>query len=502
MLSDNKKGIKEAAGEINQNLNTTNIYTICPKIYKIACQLPYNFVFHRLVFPISTHEETLIVAMTNIYDIYTLNQLQNILKLPIIPVYKPKEEILTIINRFYEQQRIETSSTDLLVNSEQLQLSSNPVFHLQIPNLLDQPLQDSPIVNLVNTILKEAILKNVSDIHIEPSENDVHIRYRIDGLLQLQDYHLKNYYEQFIVRLKVMAQLDITETRLPQDGRMKISLGSKAVDLRISTIPCINGERIVIRILDSSKLKLELNHLAMPVFILNRFKKSISQPNGMILVTGPTGSGKTTTLYSAIAELDKSSLNIMTIEDPVEYKLAGISQTSVHPKINFNFATGLRHLLRQDPDVIMVGEIRDRETAEIAIQAALTGHLVLSTLHTSDAPTAITRLIDMGIEPHLITSAIKTVLAQRLLRKSCLKCPQEGECNFCHGTEYSGRQAIYELMEISPLLQRKILQGCDAIDLKTVAITEGMTPLLEQGLSLVQQGLTSKEELLRVLGEN
>ena len=345
------------------------------------------------------------------------------------------------------------------------------------------------------------------------------VRYRIDGILQERHAPSKEIQSQILTRLKVMAKMDIAEHRLPQDGRIKLNVGDREIDFRVSTIPIVHGERIVLRILDKRNLTLGLDQLGMDQKISSDFRNLIHFPEGIILVTGPTGSGKTTTLYSAISEINSSKVNIMTIEDPVEYKLPNIAQMGVNPKINLDFSTGLRHILRQDPDVILIGEIRDRETAEIAIQSSLTGHLVFSTLHTNDASSAIARLVDMGIENYLLSSTVLGVLAQRLVRKICEKCktsyvPDETEikqfslsesigelyrgagCEACFGSGYKGRQGIYELMLVTPALRSLISKGIDTQGYRQAQ--KEMGSLKSSGAKLVEKGITTVQEVLRV----
>ncbi len=388
---------------------------------------------------------------------------------------------------------------------------------------------DAPIVKLVNGVLLNALRSRASDIHIEPSEEMLRVRYRIDGVLQpvlKLPVKMKN---AITSRIKIMSHLDISERRLPQDGRIKLKLGSdREIDFRVSTLPTIFGEKIVMRLLDKSNLQLELNKLGFDEKQLLDFLEAIEKPYGMILVTGPTGSGKTTTLYSALSHLNKPGVNIMTAEDPVEYNFFGINQVQMKEDIGLNFAAVLRSFLRQDPDIILVGEIRDFETAEIAIKAALTGHLVLSTLHTNDAPSTITRLVNMGIEPVLISTSVILVLAQRLARRICTACKTEQDvsetvliklgctperaktmkcyvgsgCPECNGTGYKGRLAIHEIMPVKEELKELILQGASAAEIKREAIRLGMSTLRQSGINKIEQGLTTIEEVLRVTFED
>ncbi|MBS3905028.1 MAG: Flp pilus assembly complex ATPase component TadA [Simkania sp.] len=377
----------------------------------------------------------------------------------------------------------------------------------------------APVIRLLNALIVEAIQQRASDIHFEPTEEGLQVRYRIDGVLQTRHAPSKEFQSQIVTRIKVLSRLDIAEQRLPQDGRIKLKVADRDIDFRVSSIPVAHGERIVLRILDKNQVLFGLSSIGMRAEILTHFCKLIRFTEGIILVTGPTGSGKTTTLYSALCDIQSPEINIMTIEDPVEYKLAGMAQIGVNHKIKLDFATGLKHILRQDPDVIMIGEIRDRETAEIAIQASLTGHLVVSTLHTNDAPSAVTRLVDMGVEPYLLSSSLIGVVAQRLVRKLCEECkityePSQEElkglgiaatllfrpcgCERCFGTGYQGRHGIYELMTVGHPIKQQILKSVDSSELKKVAMTAGLFPLKNEAAWLVQKGITSTAEALRV----
>jgi type IV pilus assembly protein PilB len=387
---------------------------------------------------------------------------------------------------------------------------------------LERATEEAPVVKLVNAFLTDAIRKRASDIHIEPYEKMLRVRFRIDGVLyeiMQPPLRLKN---AITSRLKVMAQLDIAERRLPQDGRIKMKLqGNKEMDFRVSVLPTMFGEKVVLRLLDKSNLQLDMTKLGFEEDALKWFKEAIYKPYGMVLVTGPTGSGKTTTLYSALAELNKVANNISTAEDPIEFNLVGINQVQMHDEIGLNFAAALRSFLRQDPDIIMVGEVRDFETAEIGVKAALTGHLVLSTLHTNDAPSTINRLLNMGVEPFLVASSVNLILAQRLARVICPQCkedepvppemlpnigwtgepfvPQRGVgCPNCGGTGYKGRIALYEVMPMWDDLREQILSGATALDLKRAAIQGGMKTLRQSGLEHAAQGTTTVEEVLRV----
>jgi len=356
---------------------------------------------------------------------------------------------------------------------------------------------DAPIIRMLNALLTQAARDGASDIHIEAYERNSSVRFRIDGTLREVVQPHRALHAALISRLKIMAELDIAEKRLPQDGRISLRLGQRAIDVRVSTLPGAHGERAVLRLLDKSESRLSLQHLGMQGHTLERFNQLIAQPHGILLVTGPTGSGKTTTLYAALQQLDSSRFNIMTVEDPIEYELPGIGQTQINTKIDLTFAKALRAILRQDPDVIMIGEIRDFETAQIAVQASLTGHLVLATLHTNDSLSAITRLTDMGIEPFLLSSSLLGVLAQRLVRKTCTACKGKG-CDACGQTGYQGRTGIYELVAIDEELRTLIHQRAPESQLRTQAQRSGWVSMRDDGARLVQMGVTSPEELLRV----
>lgn len=356
---------------------------------------------------------------------------------------------------------------------------------------------DAPIIRMLNALLTQAARDGASDIHIEPYERHSSVRFRVDGALREVVQPNRALHAALISRLKIMAELDISEKRLPQDGRISLRIGTRAVDVRVSTLPSSHGERAVLRLLDKSDSKLNLEAVGMQGDSLSRLKKLVSQPHGIILVTGPTGSGKTTTLYAALSQLDAAHSNIMTVEDPIEYELPGVGQTQVNAKIDLTFAKALRAILRQDPDVIMIGEIRDFETAQIAIQASLTGHLVLATLHTNDAASAVNRLIDMGVEPFLLSSSLLGVLAQRLVRKLCLHCQGAG-CDACGQTGYQGRTGVFELLVTDDAIRAQIHHRASEADIRAAAIKAGMRLMRDDGERLVLTGITSQEELIRV----
>jgi general secretion pathway protein E len=480
------------------------------RVQKIA----YAHAKARSVLPVAEEAGVLIVALADPLDLEAIEEVRCLTGMAVREVCVPKEALEEAIELCYHQR--EDTASELLAS---LRDKSSKEVSKEGYDLLEQT-SDSPVIQFLNAILAEAIQQGASDIHFEPLEQGVGVRYRIDGVLQMRHSPPKDLQAQLITRIKVMAQLDIAEHRLPQDGRIKLNMGGRQIDFRVSTIPVVFGERVVLRILDKSNVLLGLHKLGMPASTLEGFQKLIQLSEGIVLVTGPTGSGKTTTLYSAIAEINSPEINIMTIEDPVEYKLQGMAQMGVNPKIHLSFATGLRHILRQDPDVIMIGEIRDLETAEIAIQAALTGHLVFSTLHTNDAPSALTRLVDMGIEPYLLTSSVVGVLAQRLVRTICPSCrtsydPPATElvelgfseaapfyqgqgCQNCFGSGYKGRQGVYEIMPLTNPVKRQLLKSADAAELRQTALNLGMTPLRAEGAKLVLQGVTTTAEVLRV----
>jgi general secretion pathway protein E len=364
---------------------------------------------------------------------------------------------------------------------------------------------DAPIIRMLNALLTQAARDGASDIHIEPYERHSSVRFRVDGTLREVVQPNRALHAALISRLKIMAELDIAEKRLPQDGRISLRIGTRAVDVRVSTLPSAHGERAVLRLLDKSESKLSLESVGMTGDVLSRFLGLIGQPHGLILVTGPTGSGKTTTLYAALGRLDAAGSNIMTVEDPIEYELPGIGQTQVNAKIDLDFAKALRAILRQDPDIIMIGEIRDFETAQIAIQASLTGHLVLATLHTNDAASAVNRLIDMGVEPFLLSSSLLGVLAQRLVRKLCVHCRVESGgawtpqgCPECGQSGYQGRTGIFELMVADDSIRAQIHNRAAEADIRNEALKAGMTLMRDDGERLVRRGVTSREELVRV----
>lgn len=489
---------------------------------EIYQKVPYAFVKRNRVLPIEQQDNTVVVAVADPLNLDPLEDLRHMLDCQVRAVYAPSEVVSAAIHDCYEKET--GAASKVIAEMAERHEGTGGEEDLEVFDLLDDPRNQSPVVKLVNLIFTEAIQQRASDIHFEPIENGLRVRYRIDGVLQTRHAPAPEYQAQLLTRIKVMAKLDIAERRLPQDGRMKLRMGRRDIDFRVSTVPVIDGERIVLRILDKGNVMVGLDRLGMLPDVLTEFRRLIKMPEGIVLVTGPTGSGKTTTLYSAISDLYNDDINIMTVEDPVEYNLRGIAQIAVHRKINLDFARGLRHVLRQDPDVVMIGEIRDAETAEIAIQAALTGHLVLSTLHTNDAPSAITRLVDMGIEPYLLSSTLIGIVAQRLVRRICPACKEpytpspaelanigldpdtleEGRvyrgagCPNCFGLGYKSRHGAYELLTIDNEIRKQIVNSPDAVVLRDLALERGMVSLREHGAELVRQGITTISEILRV----
>lgn len=488
-------------------------------------KIPYVFAKRHRLLPIEEDQGVLIVAIADPLNLDALDELRLMLDREVKAVFCKDHVLMEAINQCYHFN--EGLPSQLIANLAENGTGKERNEEDEVYDLFDNKDQ-APVIRLINLVLSEAIQQGASDIHFEPFENDLKVRYRIDGVLQNRHTPAQEYQAQLLTRIKVMAKLDIAEHRLPQDGRIKLSMGGREIDFRVSTVPVVHGERIVLRILDKDNILLGLDKIGMLPTMLDEFRRLIALSEGIVLVTGPTGSGKTTTLYSAICEIFNQETNIMTIEDPVEYKLQGIAQIGVHHKIKLDFSTGLRHILRQDPDVIMIGEIRDRETAEIAIQAALTGHLVLSTLHTNDAPSAITRLVDMGIEPFLLSSSIVGVLAQRLVRTICPFCretyePIERElaeldlncsdlmgsvlyrgkgCSQCFGSGYKGRHGIYELMTVDSHIETQIAKHAEAAVLRKLARKQGLISLREHGAHLVRAGMTTVSEILRATRKN
>ncbi|HSP67100.1 MAG TPA: type II secretion system ATPase GspE [Bryobacteraceae bacterium] len=456
--------------------------------------------------PVALHDHTVVLAMADPLDFETRNTVASSTGLTVEAGIAPEQEILDAIDRYYGQDKNETELAAPGADSEDLE-------HLR------DMASEAPVIRLVNAMIAQAVEQRASDIHIEPFEKEFRIRYRIDGVLASQSPPPRELKAAIISRVKLMARLNIAERRLPQDGRIKVKTLGREVDLRVSTLPTLYGESVVMRLLDRSATSFyDLESLGFDPHMLRRMEYYTSLPHGILLVTGPTGSGKSTTLYSALKRINQTDKKIITIEDPVEYQMDGINQIHVNPQIGLTFAGGLRHIVRQDPDVIMVGEIRDQETADIAIRAALTGHFVYSTLHTNDAPSAITRLTDMGVENYLLTSSLVAVLAQRLVRVICPQCRQpdgqattpKGErvpafrgagCDHCFGTGYRGRVGIFELMELNEELRAIIMRNEDASVITAAAYRHGMRNLRDDGWDKVARGVTTADEVMRVTQE-
>ncbi|MCH9812170.1 GspE/PulE family protein [bacterium] len=487
MNTDSNTSLEDLSKETS--IEVAKELTNYPYIEEKHTPLPYSFASKHGILPLEKKEDVTLLAITDPFNLNALKKATFYLG-KVKEVLTTKSQIQSCIEEIYG------SDSQLFSTTEEEILSSAKEY-----DLLEQE-QTSSVVGQLNTILLDAIRKEASDIHFEPVENALLIKYRIDGVL-LEALSLpKVLTGQVITRLKVQAELDIAESRLPQDGRIKLKMGKRDIDFRVSTIPVIFGERVVLRISDNAGVLLGLENLGLKQTLLSKLQRDIRKKQGIILVTGPTGSGKTRTLYSALNDIASGDINIMTIEDPVENKLQGMAQIGVNPKRGLTFAKGLRHILRQDPDVIMIGEIRDKETVDIAIEASLTGHLVLSTLHTNDAPSTIIRLIDMGVEPYLISSSLISICSQRLIRKICTSCnndPVRREtCKKCGTSGYLGRRGIYEYLQISDRLKAAISAGADTLTLKKIAAEEGMKTLYEDGLSYVKDGTTTIEELGRV----
>lgn len=481
--------------------------------------VPMSFCREHRLIPLKREGDYIKVAIARPFDLAALDDIKLFLKKEIAPVVVTPETVTKTIELWFAGQKDMTERVIASIGNDGNKRSGEQR-RSTAEDLLD--MSQAPVVQLVNSFIYQAIKARASDIHIEPYEDKIKVRYRIDGVLFDAPTPPKELQSLIISRLKIQAEMDIAENRLPQDGSMAITIGSKRLDIRVSTLPTKYGERIVMRILEKSHSVLSLDELGFAEPTQKSFEKIIKSPHGIFLVTGPTGSGKSTTLYSALLTRNSSESNIITLEDPIENEIHNISQVQVKPGIGLTFATGLRHILRQDPDVIMVGEIRDAETAIIAVQSALTGHLVFSTLHTNDSASTVTRLADMGIENYLISSTIIGVLAQRLVRELCKDCKKgytvskeqmellglstrdifiEQGCPSCRDTGYSGRVGIFELMTISPAIQEAITGGANTRQLKLLSIEDGMKTLREDAIIKVAAGLTSLDEVNRVTGE-
>ncbi len=491
----------------------------------LVSQVPLNYAKKNEVLPIKREGGTIVVAMADPLNHYVVDDLRVVYGAPIRPWIASSFEIIGAINNVFNRMSDVGSGAVGELAEENLDMIGQELEEVQ--DLLESA-DEAPIIRLVNSLVFRAVKQKASDIHVEPFEKDLVVRFRIDGTLYDILHPPKKAQAAVTSRIKVMANLNIAEKRLPQDGRIRLRIAGKDIDIRVSTVPTALGESIVLRLLDRSSVVLDLEKLGLSGPIFKRFTELIEMSHGIVLVTGPTGSGKTTTLYGALSRINTPDVKIITVEDPVEYQLEGVNQIPVNPKIELTFAAGLRSILRQDPDVILVGEIRDRETAEIAIQAALTGHLVFSTLHTNDSSSSITRLLDMGVEPFLVSSSILAILAQRLLRTVCRDCarkysPTEAElvragltledlrgrqlyravgCPNCMSTGYSGRTAIHELFVMDEQTRALIMKNLDATSLKRAAMEGGMTTLREDGLQKALKGLTTLEEVMVVTQED
>ncbi len=495
-------------------------FVIDPEVLRI---IPPEVAEKYHVMPLSVKNSNLIVAMVDPTNIFALDDIKFLTGYRVEPLIASETAIMDAINTHYQTttagldnllSSYDTEGLEYVEDEDEVDISS-----------LEQESEDAPVIKLVNAILSDAIDKRASDIHVESYEKSFRVRFRIDGsLYEIMKPPIKMR-NAIVSRLKIMSRLDIAERRLPQDGRIKLKLGKgKEIDFRVSVLPTLFGEKVVLRLLDKSNLQLDMTKLGFDEQQLVHFQEAIHKPFGMVLVTGPTGSGKTTTLYSALSDLNKTTDNISTAEDPVEFNLEGINQVQMHEEIGLTFANALRSFLRQDPDIILVGEIRDFETAEIGIKAALTGHLVLSTLHTNDAPSTINRLLNMGVEPFLVSSSINLILAQRLARKICPECKESvgkisaeqieklgpvadelndvtlykgAGCDTCNKTGYKGRIALYEVMPMSDDIKEMVLQGASAIELRREAMRNGMVSLRQSGIQKLIQGTTTLEEVLK-----
>ncbi|MCK6527354.1 type IV-A pilus assembly ATPase PilB [Myxococcota bacterium] len=493
-------------------------FDIEPDIIKL---LPKEVVQKHQVIPVNRTGSTLIVAMTDPSNIFAIDDIKFLTGYNVEVVVASEQAVQEAVEKYYTAN---VTFDDVMGGFDDEDIEVNDADEdIDILDL-EKSAGDAPVVKLVNLILMDAIRKGASDIHVEPYEKQLRIRYRIDGMLYEVMKPPVKLKHAITSRLKIMSSLDIAERRLPQDGRIKLKLGkNKEMDFRVNVLPTIWGEKVCLRLLDKSNLQLDMTKLGFEEKTLETFKKAVHQPYGMILITGPTGSGKTTTLYSVLSELNKSTHNISTAEDPVEYNLFGINQVQMHDDIGLNFASALRAFLRQDPDIILVGEIRDFETAEIGIKAALTGHLVLSTLHTNDAPSSVSRLLNMGIEPFLVASSVLLIGAQRLMRRVCADCKapievppqalidlgvhpdevdtyvvQQGSgCRTCNNTGYKGRVAVYEIMVMSEELREYVLNGASTLELKREAARQGMKTLRMSALTKLKEGMTTIEEVVR-----
>ncbi|MBN2694541.1 type II secretion system ATPase GspE [bacterium] len=516
-----EKKLYEGLSE-QSNLPLAENIAVSEAIYPFLQNLPISYLKNNAALPYEIRKNSVLVAVSEVDYSTALDNLSVIFKMLCIPVLVPAKNLLEAINQSYDHLSTIGGANKL----EEINKEDDESDELEAleKDLLEASDDEAPVIRFVNRLLHRAVKERASDIHIEPYEKDVAIRFRIDGVLSEVMKQAKNVHASISSRIKIMGGLNIAEKRLPQDGRIKIKLAGRDIDIRLSTLPTWFGERIVMRLLDQKQVNLSLEKNGFTKENLDAIRNLIHQPHGIVLVTGPTGSGKSTTLYSALSEINSSEKNIITVEDPVEYQIKGISQVQVNSKIDMTFAAGLRSILRQDPDIVMIGEIRDKETAEIAMQASMTGHLVLSTLHTNDTASSPTRLVDMGVEPYLVASTVLGILAQRLVRVLCPKCKIEytpraidldkigisesdarkhkfykaNGCSDCLGTGYAGRSGIFELMLMNDELITMIAKNRDASEIKKVARKYGMKTLREDGAIKVLKGITSIDEVLRV----
>ncbi|KPK80947.1 MAG: general secretion pathway protein GspE [Phycisphaerae bacterium SM23_33] len=478
--------------------------------------LPPKLVYRRGLVPLQKENGTLRLATSDPFDLYSFDEVRMLTGLEIQPVLAPSDEIDKVIKTYYG---VGGETIDEMMDSADLEVLGENNSDSQ--DLLEMA-QEASVIKLVNEVFLEAIKERATDIHIEPYEHDLKIRYRIDGVLHetTMPTQVRRFQAAIISRIKIMSHLNIAEKRLPQDGRIQLQVGGRKFDVRVSVIPMLYGEGVVMRLLDHTTVHFTLPQLGMAQDTLEAFHQIITRPHGIMLVTGPTGSGKTTTLYAALQEIVSPSIKVLTVEDPVEYHIDGVNQIQVVPKVGLTFARGLRHILRHDPDVVMIGEIRDLETAEAAIQAALTGHLVFSTLHTNDACSSATRLLDMGVEPFLVTSTLEAAMAQRLVRTVCPECKQPYQpdparlpddfkyrpgqtlhhgvgCRKCRGTGYYGRTGLFELMVTSERIREKVMDRAPTGKILATAKAEGLRLLREDGWMKVRAGITTPEEVIR-----
>ena len=497
-----------------------------PVVREFTEFIPIRYAKKNIFFPLKKTRNTLEVAITNPELSQPLDDLARHFKCHIQSVISHKQAVLDLINRAYDESSASTEDAVDLLDSEE---TYENILAVEEPEDLLDATDEEPIKRLVNSLLWQAAKDEASDVHIDPTPRETIVRYRIDGVLQQVTVFPRQVHVTVINRIKVMSRLDIAQKGLPQDGRSMVLIAGRKIDIRVSTIPTVHGEKIVMRLLFQEEKLMQLRQLGLAKYILQPYQNMVNSSGGIILVTGPTGSGKTTTLYASLAEIDNEARNIITIEDPVEYKLSGYSQIEVKPKVGLTFANALRSVLRQDPDVIMVGEMRDTETAQIAIQSALTGHLVFSTVHTNSAPATITRLIDMGIEPFLVSSSIIGVLAQRLVRRICPDCRKSYQphpeqlrelgikevsfrkldrrffrgdgCDNCRQTGYRGRIGIHELLVMSEGVKNTILESSDSDTIKKQGLKEKMITLRRDGVNKILHGLTTAEEILSITSE-